>query len=106
MSFASNMVAVALKNIRKFGADVTVTRADDSTAAAKGVIDVSSGQRTPPDQVVAGDRRLWMAAADLAFTPEPGADRITVGGSQWELVSMETIYAQGSAVLYDMRLRQ
>lgn len=106
MSFASNMVAVAVANIRKFGADITITRADASTVDAKGVLDSAAGLRTPPEQIESGNRLLYIAAGDLAFTPAPGEDVVTVAGEDWQITSIDTTFAAGTPVLHKLEIRQ
>jgi hypothetical protein len=104
--------------IRTLGVDVTVRRiarvVDPATGKttdtvtdteAKGVIQEYAARFVDGTVVRRGDRRLTIAAADLALTPVPG-NQILIGGDVFEVVNVESKYVGAEVVAYELQIRR
>ena len=117
MSLASPLRKVASKLMAKFGGVATIRRvtlgayntttgtaAETTTdTAVRGVLeDVSL--REVNDLIQAGDKRLLIAAADLANAPTP-ADRVIIAGRTLQVIDVRTIEQDNTAITYQLILR-
>ena len=117
MSLASPLRKVASKLMAKFGGVATIRRvtlgayntttgtaAETTTdTAVRGVLeDVSL--REVNDLIQAGDKRLLIAAADLANAPTP-ADRVIIAGRTLQVIDVRTIEQDNTAITYELILR-
>ena len=117
MSLASPLRKVASKLMAKFGGVATLRRvtsgvynpttgtaAETTTdTAVRGVLeDVSL--REVNDLIQAGDKRLLIAAADLANAPTP-ADRVIIAGRTLQVIQVRTIEQDNEPITYELMLR-
>jgi hypothetical protein len=117
MSLASPLRKVASKLMAKFGGVATIRRvtlgayntttgtaAETTTdTAVRGVLeDVSL--REVNDLIQAGDKRLLIAAADLANAPTP-ADRVIIAGRTLQVIQVRTIEQDNEPITYELMLR-
>lgn len=117
MSIAKALEKVASKVIGKLGGDVTIryvtAGAYNTTTGAitetvsdtniKGVLeDVNA--REVNELVQAGDKKLTVAANDLATAPET-KDRVVIGSVVHQIIRAETIEQDNTAVVYELTLR-
>ena len=117
MSLASPLRKVASKLMAKFGGVATIRRVTlgaynttTGTAAetttdttVRGVLeDVSL--REVNDLIQAGDKRLLIAAADLANAPTP-ADRVIIAGRTLQVIQVRTIEQDNEPITYELILR-
>ena len=117
MALASSLQKVASKIVGKFGGVVTIRRitmgaynpvtgtaAETTTdTSVRGVLeDVSL--REVNDLIQAGDKRLMIAAADLANAPTP-ADRVIIAGRTLQVIDVRTIEQDNIAITYQLILR-
>ena len=117
MSLASPLRKVASKLMAKFGGVATIRRVTlgaynttTGTAAEttsdtelRGVLeDVSL--REVNDLIQAGDKRLLIAAADLANAPTP-ADRVIIAGRTLQVIQVRTIEQDNEPITYELILR-
>ena len=117
MGLASSLQKVANKAISKFGGDITLqfvtTAAYDpatgtasestTTATVKGVLeDVNA--REVNDLVRSDDKKLTIAASSITSTPGPD-DKIVIGGVTHQVISMETIEQDNTAIVFVFFLR-
>ncbi len=56
-------------------------------------------------QVLAGDRRMLVAADELGLEPDPVTDRVVIGGRVWNVVRAEPL-GLDEARLYRLQLRR
>lgn len=117
MALADSLKKVASKVITRFGGDVTVRYV---TAGAynttTGVITESESDTTVlgilegvslnevNDLVQAGDKRLTVAADDLATAPET-KDRVVISGVVHQIIRVETQEQDNTAVTHELILR-
>jgi hypothetical protein len=117
MTLASPLRKVASKLMAKFGGVATLRRVTPgiynpttgtvsettSDAALRGVLeDVSL--REVNDLIQAGDKRLMVAAADLANAPTT-ADRVIIAGRALQVIEVRTIEQDNTAITYELILR-
>ena len=117
MALADSLKKVASKVITKFGGDVTVrivTAGGYNTTT--GAITESESDTTVPgilegvnlrevnDLVQAGDKRLTVAADDLATAPET-KDRVVIGSVVHQIIRVETTEQDNSAIIHELILR-
>jgi hypothetical protein len=117
MSLASSLQKVANKAIGKLGGDITLQfvttaaydpatgTASESTATAtvKGVLeDVNA--REVNDLVRSDDKKLTIAASSITSTPGPD-DKIVIGGVTHQVIRMETIEQDNTAIVFVFFLR-
>ena len=117
MALASSLQKVASKIVGKFGGAITfavvTAGAYDTTTGAitettttitiKGVLDAVSA-REVNELVQATDKRLTVAAADLAAAPTT-ADRITIGGIIHQIIKVDKVEQDNQAIIYTLILR-
>jgi hypothetical protein len=117
MTLATPLRKVATKLMSKLGGDATIrtvttgvynpttgtTSETTSDVTIKGVLeDVSA--REVSDLIQAGDRRLTIAAADVAAAPTT-ADRIIISGVTYQVVRIATIEQDNQPITYELILR-
>jgi hypothetical protein len=117
MALASSLQKVASKIVGKFGGVITFTvvTADayntttgaitetTTTTTIRGVLDAVS-TREVNDLVQATDKRLTVAAVDLAAAPTT-ADRVTIGGIIHQIISVDKVEQDNQAIVYTLILR-
>jgi len=117
MSLASPLRKVASKLMAKFGGVATIRRvtlgayntttgtaAETTTdTAVRGVLE-DVILREVNDLIQAGDKRLLIAAADLANAPTP-ADRVIIAGRTLQVIDVRTIEQDNTAITYELILR-
>lgn len=117
MSLATPLRKVASKLMSKFGGTATIrfvtpgvynattgTVSDvTSDVAVRGVLE-DINQREVNDLIQAGDKRLIVAAADV--TTAPGTeDRVLIGGVTHQVIRVDTIEQDNTAITYELILR-
>ena len=117
MTLASPLRKVASKLMAKFGGVATIRRvtlgayntatgtAAETTAdtAVRGVLeDVSV--REVNDLIQSGDKRLTVAAADVATAPVT-ADCVLIGGVTHQIIRVTTIEQDNTAITHELILR-
>lgn len=117
MSLAISLQSVASKLMTKFGGEVTIRRsipgvynpttgtASEVTTdtAIRGVLqDVNL--REVNDLIQAGDKRLLVAAVDVAAAPTT-ADRVLITGRSLQVIQVVTIEQDNEPITYELILR-
>lgn len=117
MALASSLQKVASKIVGKFGGVITFTvvtagayntttgaiTETTTTTTIRGVLDAVS-TREVNDLVQATDKRLTVAAVDLAAAPTT-ADRVTIGGIIHQIISVDKVEQDNQAIVYTLTLR-
>jgi hypothetical protein len=117
MSIAKALEKTASKVIARLGGDVTIryvtAGAYNTTTGAiaetvsdvniKGVLD-DVNAREVNELVQAGDKKLTIAANDLATAPET-KDRVVIGSVVHQIIRVKTIEQDNTAVAYEVTLR-
>jgi hypothetical protein len=117
MTLASPLRKVASKLMAKFGGvatirSVTVGAYNTTTGAAtetttdttvRGVLE-DVNLRQANDLIQAGDKRLMIAAADLASAPTT-ADRVIINNRNLQIINVRTIEQDNTAITYELILR-
>lgn len=117
MSLASPLRKVASKLMAKFGGVATIRRVtpgiynpttgtvSETTAdtAVRGVLE-DVNLREVNDLIQAGDKRLIVAAADLASAPTT-ADRVLIAAVAHQVIQVRTIEQDNTAITYELILR-
>jgi hypothetical protein len=117
MALASPLRKVASKLMAKFGGvatirSVTVGAYNTTTGAAtetttdttvRGVLE-DVNLRQANDLIQAGDKRLMIAAADLASAPTT-ADRVIINNRNLQIINVRTIEQDNTAITYELILR-
>ena len=117
MSLASPLRKVVSKLMAKFGGEATIRRvtvgaynATTGTAAettadtvVRGVLE-DVNVREVNDLIQSGDKRLTIAAADLATAPVT-ADRVLIGGITHQIIRVTTIEQDNTAISHELILR-
>lgn len=118
MALADSLRSVASKVMARFGGDVTIRivtpGAYNTTTGAitesvsdtgiKGVLeDVSI--REVNDLVQAGDKRLIVAALDLNGTVPDTVDRVVINSISHQIIRVDTIEQDNTAITYELILR-
>lgn len=117
MTLASPLRKVASKLMAKFGGTATIrfvspgvynaaTGTVTETAAdvsVRGVLE-DVNQREVNDLIQAGDKRLMIAAADVAMAPST-KDRVLIGGVTHQVIQVRTIEQDNTAITYELILR-
>ncbi len=117
MSLAKSLEKVASKVISKFGGDVTirfiaagsyntttgVVGETVSDTNIKGVLE-NVNLREVNELIQAGDKRLTIAANDLATAPET-KDRVVISSVVHQIVSVKTTEQDNTAITYELILR-
>ena len=117
MTLAIPLRGVASKLMAKFGGTVTIRRVtpgayDTSTGAiAETVADTTvSGvlqdvnAREVNELVQAGDKRLFIAAKDLTTAPTT-VDRVVISNISHQIIRVQTIEQDNTAITYELILR-
>jgi hypothetical protein len=117
MSLAKSLESVAGKVINKFGGDVTIryvsagsynttsgtTTETTTDTAIKGVVEGVSS--TEVDELIKKtDKRLTVAATDLATVPAP-KDRVVIDSVEFQIITVNTLEQEGTAITYELILR-
>lgn len=117
MTLASPLRKVASKLMAKFGGSATIRRVTTGVynpttgttsetttdAVVRGVLqDVNL--REVNDLIQAGDKRLLIAAADTASAPT-NADRVIITGVTHQVIQVQTIEQDNTAITYELILR-
>ena len=117
MALASPLRKVASKLMAKFGGVATIRRVTTGAyntttgtvtetttdTAVRGVLeDVSL--REVNDLIQADDKRLLIAAADIANAPTT-ADEVLIGGITYQVIRVITIEQDNTAITYELILR-
>jgi len=117
MALASSLQKTASKLMEKFGGALTYRRVvsdlyntetgsmTQSTTdyALRGVLqDVKA--REVNELIQAGDKRLYIAATDLAVTPST-ADRVIIAAVSHQIINVQTIEQDNQSITYELVLR-
>ena len=117
MGLATSLRKVSSKLMSKFGGEVTIRRItvgayNTSTGTAaettsdtvlRGVVeDVSV--REVNDLIQSGDKRLTVAAADVATVPST-ADRVLISGVTHQVIRVTTVEQDNEPITYELILR-
>ena len=117
MTLASPLRKVASKLMAKFGGEATIRRvtpgiynpttgtASETTAdtVVLGVLE-DVNLREVNDLIQAGDKRLLIAAADVASAPMT-ADEVLIGAVTHQVITVRTIEQDNTAITYELILR-
>jgi hypothetical protein len=117
MALASPLRKVASKLMAKFGGTATIRRVvpgvynpttgtvseTTTDTAVRGVLE-DVNLREVNDLIQAGDKRLLIAAADLANAPTT-ADRVIISGRTLQVIEVRTIEQDNTAITYELILR-
>ena len=117
MTLASPLRKVASKLMAKFGGTATIRRVTPgiynpttgtvsettSDTAVRGVLE-DVNLREVNDLIQAGDKRLLIAAADLAGAPTT-ADRVVITGRTLQVIEVRTIEQDNEPITYELILR-
>jgi hypothetical protein len=117
MALADSLARVASNVLKQFGGDVTVRIVTaGSYNTTTGAITESESDTTVPgiledvnlrevnELVQAGDKRLTVAADDLATAPET-KDRVVIGGVVHQIIRVETTEQDNTAIIHELILR-
>jgi hypothetical protein len=117
MALANPLRKVASKLMAKFGGTATIRRINigaynTSTGTAaettsdtelRGVLE-DVNVREVNDLIQSGDKRLTVAAADVAAVPST-ADRVLIGGITHQVIRVTTIEQDNTAITHELILR-
>jgi hypothetical protein len=117
MALANPLRKVASKLMAKFGGEATIRRVtvgayDPATGTAaettsdtelRGVLE-DVNVREVNDLIQSGDKRLIVAAADVAATPST-ADRVLIGGITHQIIRVTTIEQDNEPITHELILR-
>jgi len=117
MALASSLRKVAQKVIKQFGGSVTVRfvtpgayntttgsiTESTSDSAIQGVLD-NVNIREVNELVQASDRKLIIAAADVATVPNT-EDRAVISSVSYQIIQVQTIEQDNTAIVYELILR-
>ena len=118
MNYQSLAVKV-LRLIGEYGAAMTIRQARAGTfnpgtgqiqgssqdAACLGLLDSYGVDMVDGTSVLAGDRRVYLAAQGLGLTPQPG-DQLLSGSLSFNLVKVDSVGPGGIILFYDIQARQ
>jgi hypothetical protein len=118
MALATSLRKTASKLMAKFGGEVTFRRTTTgaynpttgtasvtaSTTTVHGVLDNVS-ERDINDLIKGTDKRLTIAAADLAFEPAV-SDQVTVASRIMQIVQVNKIEQDNTAIVFEIILRE
>lgn len=117
MALADSLARVPSNVLKQFGGDVTVRYVTGgSYNTTTGAINETESDTTVPglledvnarevnELIQAGDKRLTVAADDLATAPET-KDRVVIGGVVHQIIRVETTEQDNSAIIYELILR-
>lgn len=117
MTLAGPLRKVASKLMSRFGGSATIRRVTLGTynpqtgtasefttdAMVRGVLE-NVTMREVNDLVQAGDKRLIIAAADIVFTPTT-ADEVIIETVTYQIIQINTIEQDNTAITYELILR-
>ena len=117
MTLSGPLRKVASKVITKFGGEVTIRRItvgayNTSTGTAaettsdtvlRGVVE-DVNVREVNDLIQSGDKRLTVAAADVAAAPQT-ADRVVISSVSHQVIRVNTVEQDSTAITYELILR-
>lgn len=117
MTLATPLRKVASKLMAKFGGTVTIRRVTPSSyntttgaitettadANVRGVME-DVNLREVNELIQAGDKRLTIAAADVTNAPTT-TDRVLIGGVSHQVIRVQTIEQDSTAITYELILR-
>jgi hypothetical protein len=117
MALANPLRKVASKLMAKFGGEATIRRVtvgayDPATGTAaettsdtvlRGVLE-DVNVREVNDLIQSGDKRLTVAAADVAAVPST-ADRVLIGGVTHQIIRVTTIEQDNTPITHELILR-
>jgi hypothetical protein len=117
MTLSGPLRKVASKVIAKFGGEVTIRRItvgayNTSTGTAaettsdtvlRGVVE-DVNVREVNDLIQSGDKRLTVAAADVAAVPST-ADRVLIGGITHQIIRVTTVEQDNEPITHELILR-
>jgi hypothetical protein len=117
MALANPLRKVASKLMAKFGGTATIRRitigvynpttgtAAETTSdtVLRGVLE-DVNVREVNDLIQSGDKRLTVAAADVAAVPST-ADRVLVGGVTHQVIRVTTVEQDNTAITHELILR-
>jgi len=117
MTLANPLRKVASKLMARFGGAATIRRVAPgiynpttgtvsetiSDTTVRGVLE-DVNLREVNDLIQAGDKRLLIAAADLASAPTT-ADRVIITGRTLQVIEVRTIEQDNTAITYELILR-
>jgi hypothetical protein len=118
MALATSLRKTASKLMAKFGGEVTFRRVtagaynpttgtstpSTATTTIRGVLD-DVNERETNDLIKGTDKKLTIAAADLAFEPVV-SDQVTVGGRAMQIVQVNKIEQDNTAIVFEIYLRE
>jgi hypothetical protein len=117
MVLAKPLRKVVTKLMGRFGGQVTIRRITSGAyntstgSSAETVSDTTLlgvmqdvSLREVNDLVQAGDKRLIIGAGDVSFTPTT-ADRVLIGNVQHQVIRVNTIEQDNTAITYELILR-
>lgn len=119
MSFSTNMIATARSLLNTYGESITLTRESEGTysptdGSFSGVSSSSYVADGFPDQyskdeidetlVRSSDIKLLLEKP-TSVTPAVG-DKCTINSTEYVVVAVATIRAQGTDIIYELQLRQ
>ena len=117
MALVDSLKKVSSKVITKFGGDVTMRivtggtyntttgaiNETESDTTIKGILE-DVNLREVNEMVQAGDKRLTVAADDLATAPKT-KDRVVIGSVVHQIIRVETTEQDNTAVTHELILR-
>ena len=117
MTLANPLRKVASKLMAKFGGEATIRRvtpgvynpttgtASETTSDTelRGVLE-DVNVREVNDLIQSGDKRLTVAAADVAAVPST-ADRVLIGGVTHQIIRVTTIEQDNTPITHELILR-
>lgn len=117
MTLATPLRKVASKLMAKFGGTVTIRRVTPSSyntttgaitettadTSVRGVLE-DVNLREVNELIQAGDKRLTIAAADVTNAPTT-TDRVLIGGISHQVIRVQTIEQDNTAITYELILR-
>ena len=117
MALSSPLRKIASRLMAKFGGEVTISRVNSGVynptlgtisettteTVVRGILEDVT-RREVNDLVQQGDKRLTVAASDLAEVPTC-ADRVTVSGRTLQIISVRTIEQDNQPITHELILR-
>ena len=117
MALSGPLRKVASKVIAKFGGEITIRRItagvyNPTTGTAseaiadtelRGVLE-DVNVREVNDLIQSGDKRLTVAAADVAAAPQT-ADRVVISSVSHQIIRVNTVEQDNTAITYELILR-
>ena len=118
MALSSSLRKTASKLMSKFGGEVTFRRVttgaydpntgtatpSTTTSTVKGVLE-NVLEREANDLIKGTDKKLTIAAADVSFEPAV-SDQVTVSGRIMQIVQVNKIEQDNTAIVFEIFLRE